>query len=117
MNTSNCFSLFAAAGVALFASGSALAQSAPPSIAQTLDVYVFPNDGQTPEQQSKDEGYCYNWAMTNSGVDPFQTQKTEQQANKQAATDQQNISAAGAGAGVRGAVGGAAAGALVGELA
>ena len=55
--------------------GVASAQSAPPSgqktLAATMDVYVFPTEGQAAEQQSKDEAECYNWAAGNTGSDPF----------------------------------------------
>ena len=87
------------------------------SIAATLQVYVFPSGGQTPEQQSKDEGECYNWAVQNSGVDPFAAQKQAQAAQQQAAAQQQQVQQSTQGAGARGAVRGAAAGALIGEIA
>ncbi len=32
--------------------------------------YVFPAEGQSPEQQKQDEAMCYNWAVENSGYDP-----------------------------------------------
>jgi hypothetical protein len=59
-------------------------------------VYVYPQNGQTQEQQQKDEHECYQWAKDQSGVDPSQP---------------------GAGGGTstgRGTVGGAAKGAAVG---
>ena len=94
------------------------------SLAATLDVYVFPTTGQTPEQQSTDEATCYGWAVDNTGSDPFnlqkqqqQTQQQAQQAQQQAQQQQQQIAAAGQGAGAKGAVGGAARGALIGEIA
>jgi len=31
---------------------------------------VYPAKGQTPEQQSKDDGECYVWAKQNTGIDP-----------------------------------------------
>jgi len=96
---------------------SAFAQDPAKSIASTLDVYAFPKDGQSSEQQSKDEAACYDWATSNSGVDPFAAQKQAQETQQQ--TEQQVAQAQGAtrGAGARGAVGGAAAGALIGEIA
>lgn len=95
----------------------AFAQDASKSIASTLDVYAFPKDGQSSEQQSKDESACYDWATSNTGVDPFAAQKQAQQSQQQA--EQQVAQAQGAtqGAGAKGAVGGAAAGALIGEIA
>jgi hypothetical protein len=87
------------------------------SLAATLNVYVFPTAGQTPEQQSTDEASCYSWAVQNTGSDPFELQKQAQQSQQQAQQQQQQIAASGQGAGVKGAVGGAAAGALIGEIA
>ncbi len=100
--------------------GVALAQTQPApqkTLAATIDVYVFPTEGQTPEQQSTDEAACYNWAVQNTGSDPFALQQQAQQQQQQAQQQQQQIAAAGQGAGVKGAVGGAAAGALIGEIA
>jgi len=87
------------------------------SIAATLNVYVFPSDGQASTQQSKDEGDCYNWAVQNTGSDPFQAQQQAAQAQQQAVQKQQQVNQATAGAGAKGAVGGAAAGAAVGAIA
>ena len=42
------------------------------TLAATMNVYVFPTQGQAAEQQSKDEMECYNWAVQNTGTDPFQ---------------------------------------------
>jgi len=109
-----------AVGLITAVAGAALAQAppAPPkTLAATIDVYVFPTEGQTPEQQSTDEAACYNWAVQNTGTDPFQLQKQAEQAQQQSQQAQQEIAAAGQGAGVKGAVGGAAAGALIGEIA
>ena len=86
------------------------------SLAATIKVYVFPTEGQTPEQQSTDEAACYNWAVQNTGSDPFALQKQAQQQEQQADQAQQQIDQAGKGAGAKGAVGGAAAGALIGEI-
>jgi hypothetical protein len=103
--------------------GAALAQStqAQPTgqktLASTLNVYVFPTEGQPPEQQSQEEAECYNWAVQNTGSDPFNLQKQAQQQQQQAAQAQQQIDQAGQGAGAAGAVKGAAAGALIGEIA
>jgi len=87
------------------------------SLAATMNVYVFPNAGQTPEQQSKDEGECYNWAVQNTGTDPFQLSKQSQQQTQQTEQAKKQAQSAGQGAGAGGAVKGAAAGALIGEIA
>lgn len=87
------------------------------TIAATLDIYVFPSKGQDATQQSEDEASCYQWAVTNSGSDPFAVQKQQAADAQQAQANQQQASQAGTGSGARGAVGGAAVGALVGEIA
>jgi len=87
------------------------------SLAATMNVYVFPNDGQKPEQQSKDEGECYNWAVQNTGTDPFQLSKQSEQLKQQTDQAKKDAQQATKGAGAKGAVGGAAAGALIGEVA
>lgn len=87
------------------------------SLAGTLGVYVFPSQGQDAKQQSEDEAACYQWAVTNAGVDPFEAQKQADANAQQAQAAQQQASQAGKGSGARGAVGGAAVGALVGEIA
>lgn len=46
----------------IFFSGTAFAQ----------DLYVFPSQGQSPEQQKRDEFECYTWAKEQTGFDPLQ---------------------------------------------
>jgi hypothetical protein len=87
------------------------------SLSATMNVYVFPTEGQDEAQQSKDEAACYNWAYKNTGFDPFDLAKKAEQQQQQADQAQQEIANAGQGAGAKGAVGGAAAGALIGEIA
>ena len=87
------------------------------TLASTLNVYAFPTEGQTSEQQSKDEAECYNWAVQNTGTDPFDLSKQAQQQQQQAAQAKEQSKQAGQGAGAAGAVGGAAAGALIGHIA
>jgi hypothetical protein len=36
------------------------------------DLVVYPNNGQSNEQQSKDRYECYHWASQQSGFDPTQ---------------------------------------------
>ena len=59
------------------------------SLSNTLDVYVFPSAGQDASQQNIDESACYEWAVSNSGSDPFdlakQQETSEQQAQSQKA--------------------------------
>ncbi len=100
--------------------GPSLAQSSPPaqkSLASTIEVYVFPTQGQDAQQQSIDEATCYDWAVQNTGSDPFALEKQAQQQQQQTQQAQQQAQAVGTGAGARGAVGGAAGGALIGAIA
>jgi hypothetical protein len=94
---------------------------APPSgqktLAATMNVYVFPTTGQTPEVQSQDEAGCYSWAVQNTGTDPFEISKQADQQAQQTEQAKQQAAEAGKGAGAQGAVRGAAAGALIGEIA
>jgi len=111
-----------AAALLAACAGLGVAQTPPPasppkSVAATLNVYVFPNAGQAADQQSKDEGECYTWAVTNSGVDPFGLAKQAEAQKAQAEQAAQQAQQAGKGAGAKGAVKGAAAGALIGEIA
>jgi hypothetical protein len=97
-----------------FSSG--LAQDTGKTLAATLDVFVFPTEGQATDQQSKDEAACYSWATDNTGSDPFQLQKDDAAAKKQAEQQVAQTQAATQGAGAKGAVKGAAAGAIIGEV-
>jgi len=87
------------------------------TLAATMNVHVFPAEGQNASKQSQDEASCYNWAVQNTGTDPFELMKQSQAQQQQAAQAQQQASQAGKGSGARGAVGGAAAGALIGGIA
>jgi hypothetical protein len=92
--------------------------AAPPkTLAATMNVYVFPQKGQPPETQSQDEAACYQWAVQNTGTDPFTLQKQSEQQAQQTEQAKQQAQTAGKGAGAAGAVKGAAAGALIGEIA
>ncbi len=87
------------------------------TLASTMEIYVFPTEGQEADQQSQDEAACYEWAVTNAGADPFELQN---QSEAQAQQTEQAVAAAeqtGRGAGARGALRGAAAGAVIGEIA
>jgi outer membrane lipoprotein SlyB len=86
------------------------------TLAATMNVHVFPSEGQTSDQQSMDEVECYNWAVENTGTDPFDLAKQAQQQQQQAEAAQQEVQSAGKGAGAKGAVGGAAVGAAAGKI-
>ncbi len=83
------------------------------SLAASLGIAVFPSGGQSQSVQSQDEASCYQWAVKNTGIDPFQAQK---QAQERTAAAQQQSANASAGAGAGGAARGAAAGALFGAI-
>ncbi len=105
-------------GVVLIFPLSAVGQDAPSgkTLASTIEVFVFPKNSQEAPRQSKDEVECYDWAVANSGSDPFDL---GDQAQSDAAQAQQEMAAAqdvGRGAGVGGAARGALAGAVVGEI-
>jgi hypothetical protein len=116
--------LIALAGLALLLPAASLAQTggttqpAPQkTLAATMGVYVYPTKGQTPEQQSMDEAECYNWAVGQTGTDPFELAKQAEAQLQQAEAAKQEVAQAGQGAGAKGAVAGAAAGAAVGKIA
>jgi hypothetical protein len=87
------------------------------SLSSTMEVFVFPKEGQDAARQSKDEVECYEWAVGNVGTDPFDLSKKKEADQQQAQAEQQAAQQTGQGAGARGAVRGAAAGALIGEIA
>lgn len=97
--------------------GSVAAPSGQKTLAATMNVYVFPNAGQAAAQQSKDEGECYQWAVGNTGSDPFDLQKSSAQQARQTETAREEAGQAGKGSTTRGALRGAAVGALIGGIA
>jgi hypothetical protein len=110
-----CRAMAIGTACAMLVPGIAAAQEQ--SLASTLDVYVFPAKGQGSSQQSEDEVACYQWAVSNTGTDPFELSKQEAAEQQQAQADAQAAQQAGSGSGAGGAVAGAAAGALIGEIA
>ncbi len=110
----------------LAATGAALASAQAPPVAEpsgqktlaaTMSVYVFPADGQTPEEQNREEAECYVWATKNTQTDPFELNKQAEQQMQTAEHQKQHVQEAGQGAGAKGALAGAAMGALIGEIA
>ena len=99
-------------------SGPVAAQDGPSgqTLAATMEVYVFPNEGQDASQQSKDESECYNYANTQTGNDPFALAKQEDSNAAQADAEMAAAEQTSKGAGARGALRGAAAGAVIGEV-
>jgi hypothetical protein len=101
--------------LAAIISGAGYAQNL--SLASTLKVYVFPTQGQDAATQSKDEAGCYDWAVSNTGSDPFKVADQEQANQQQAQSEQAAAKQTGQGSAARVALRGAAAGALIGEIA
>ena len=85
--------------------------AAPASLSSSLGVIVFPAKNQTPAQQTSDEGACFSWAKTSTGIDPMAP------AQPAAVQPTQDPATAGKGSRARGAARGAAAGAAVGAIA
>jgi hypothetical protein len=72
--------------------------------------FVYPERGQTPQQQEADRAQCYSWAAQQTGFDPASARVTTAPP-----PPQQRV--AGSGALLRGAAGGAALGAAGGAIA
>jgi len=85
---------------------------APASLSQSLGVVVFPAKNQSAATQSSDEGYCYGWAKTNTGIDPMAPPPTQAAAVAPPPPDPGGQRVAGA---ARGAAGGAVIGAIAGD--
>jgi hypothetical protein len=105
--------------VPLFAQAPAGAPAWSPS--KDIGVFVFGKNGQTADQQLKDESDCYGAAKQISGIDPkapAAAGKTaeQKQAEQKAAADNANTPSGGRVKGAaRGAAGGAAIGAIAGD--
>jgi hypothetical protein len=82
----------------------AAALSAGPVIAAQL--YIYPNKGQSQEQQSRDRDECHLWAVQQTGYDPTRAQATQAPPPPPPR-----------GGAIRGAAGGAAVGAIGGAIA
>lgn len=79
------------------------------SHAAAQDQYIYPNKGQSSQQQDKDKYECYGWAKNQSGFDPMAVPRASTPAPK----GQERSVAGGA---VGGAVGGAAIGSVAGLI-
>jgi outer membrane protein with glycine zipper len=71
---------------------------------------VYPAKGQSAQQQQKDQGECYGWAKTNTGVDPAAVAAAPPPPSGPAVGGGERASGA-----ARGAVGGVAIGAIAGD--
>lgn len=88
-----------------------LAQAPATQLSTSLGMVVFPAKGQTPQQQSQDEGECYAWSKSQTGVDPMAPPPAAAQTAASTPAPKAD------GSRLRGAARGAAAGAIVGEVA
>lgn len=79
----------------------------PPPPSAPARAFVYPEKGQTAQQQEFDRGQCYSWAVQQSGFDP---------ANPPPPTAPPPMQAAPQGGLLRGAFGGAALGAVGGAI-
>ena len=109
--------LLAITGLPVMAQSDIDEPSGTKTLAATMNVYVFPAEGQAADQQSKEEAECYSWAVENTGTDPFELAKRAEQQQAQTAQAKEDVSQAGKGSAAKGALVGAAAGALIGEIA
>jgi len=84
-------------------------QSPPPAFAPAppTQTYIYPDRGQSPQQQEFDKGQCYSWAVQQTGFDP---------ANPPMAQAPPPSPGAPQGGLFRGALGGAALGAVGGAI-
>jgi hypothetical protein len=42
----------------------------PPPPGPAPQLFIYPRQGQSPQQQAKDRMECYNWAISQTGFDP-----------------------------------------------
>lgn len=89
------------------------ATSTPTSLSSSLGVFVFPAKNQSATQQSTDEGSCFSWAKSQTGIDPMNIKPPAPAAQP----EQADAANAGDGARARGAARGAAGGAIIGAIA
>jgi hypothetical protein len=91
------------------------------SPSKDLGVFVFGKNGQSPDQQLKDESDCYGAAKQQSGIDPKapaaagKTAEQKQAEQKAAAENADTPSGGRVKGAARGAAGGAAIGAIAGD--
>lgn len=115
-----CFATGVCAQQATPPPAQAAASSAPAwSPSKDIGVFVFGKNGQTSDQQLKDESDCYGAARQQSGIDPkapMAAGKTaeQKQAEQKAAADNANTPKGGR---AKGSAGGAAGGAAIGAIA
>ena len=93
----------------------------PKSPAQSIDMFAFPRNQQSREQQMKDETECYAAARERTGIDPQKPAPTGptvdeiQLAQKQAADNAKKVKGGRVAGAARGTAGGLAIGAITGN--
>lgn len=85
-------------------------------LSQYLGVSAYPSKGQSSKQQTLDEKACFDWAKSNTGIDPVKLAQNPAPQPAQPAEGSEQ-SKAGEGSRAKGAVRGAAAGAAIGAIA
>jgi hypothetical protein len=107
-----CFFVFSAIGGSVENAMAQAQQPLPPSTNPTNRA-IFPSEGQSAEQQMKDQLECYQWATQQTGWDPY---KAYDQLVQQGYAAKQSADQAQGGL-VRGAAGGALMGLAIGAIA
>lgn len=106
--------------ILLFAVPVIAQQAAPPSVPDTakmtynqisksMGLFVYPSKGQSQQKQKQDEFECYQWAVSQSGIDPLNLPKVEAPPQQSGPTGGAIIG------GAKGAAAGAAIGAIAGD--
>ena len=110
------------AGPSITSAQAQAAQAAPAlSPAQNIGMFAFPKNGQSPDQQLKDESECYGMAKQRTGIDaqapPPQglSEEEKQAAQQQAAANAPQARGGRVRGAARTAAGGAAVGAIAGD--
>ena len=86
--------------------GALVTALATPWAASAQQLFIYPDKGQSPQQQQKDRGECHVWAVQQTGVDPTMTAAAAPPPPPSTAPQGQVMRGAARGAAV-GAVGGA----------
>ena len=97
--------VLAAACLAVLAGGSAAAQG----------LFIYPSQGQSQEQQSRDQYECHTWAVQQTGFDPTNPQAMQAPPPSAAPPPQEATQGGVLRGGARGAVVGVVAGAIAGD--
>jgi hypothetical protein len=102
-------------GAGLFVAAVALAAISPGMLA-AQDLYIYPQKGQSSEQQGRDRYECHEWAVQQTGFDPTRAQSGAATAAAMPPPPQPEAPQGGLGRGaVRGAAVGAVGGAIAGD--